>query len=405
MSFGIALSGINAAQSDLAVTANNVANSQTTGFKQARSEFAELFAVSPQGVSRTQTGHGVKLAAVAQQFTQGNIEATSNNLDLAISGQGFFVLSDAGALAYTRAGAFQTDNAGYVINTEGQRLQVYPVTTQGTFNTSTLTDLRLVTSDSAPQATANAEMVFNLPAAATPPVTGTFDPTDTSSYSNSTSLTVYDSLGAAHTASLYFVKTATANTWDTYQYVDGVAVGGVQTLAYTAAGALATPAGGQVSYGTYAPTTGANPITLTFDFGRTTQFGDAFGVTNVTQDGYTTGRLIGISIDSTGVVQARYTNGRSLSLGQVAIASFSNPQGLQSLGNTNWAETFTSGQALNGQAGNSGFGLIQSGSLEQSNVDITAQLVKMIVAQRNFQANAQMISTEDQITQSIINIR
>lgn len=405
MSFGIALSGINAAQADLAVTANNVANSQTTGFKQSRSEFAELFAVSPQGVSRTQTGHGVKLAAVAQQFSQGNIEATSNNLDLALSGQGFFVLSDAGAMAYTRAGSFQTDNAGYVVNSEGQRLQVYPVTAQGTFNTSTLGDLRLVTSDSAPAPTANAEMVFNLPAAATPPVTAPFDPTDTSSYTNSTSLTVYDSLGAAHTASLYFVKTATANTWDTYQYVDGVAVGGMQPLAYTPAGALATPAGGLVSYGTYTPTTGANPFTVSFDFSRSTQFGDGFGVTNVTQDGYTTGRLIGISIDSTGVVQARYTNGRSLSLGQVAIANFANPQGLQSLGNTAWAETFTSGQALNGQAGNSGFGLIQSGSLEQSNVDITAQLVKMIVAQRNFQANAQMISTEDQITQSIINIR
>ena len=405
MSFGIALSGINAAQADLAVTANNVANSQTTGFKQARSEFAELFAVSPQGVSRTQTGHGVKLAAVAQQFSQGNIEATGNNLDLAISGQGFFVLSDAGAMAYSRAGAFQTDNAGYVINAEGQRLQVYPVTAQGTFNTSTLSDLRLVTSDSAPAATTNAEMVFNLPAGATPPVTAPFDPTDTSSYTNSTSLTVYDSLGAAHTASLYFVRTATANTWETYQYIDGVAVGGVQPLAYTSAGALATPANGQLSFGTYTPTTGANPISMDFDFSLSTQFGDGFGVTNVTQDGYTTGRLIGISLDSTGVVQARYTNGRSLSLGQVAIASFANPQGLQSLGNTNWAETFTSGQALNGQAGNSGFGLVQSGSLEQSNVDITAQLVKMIVAQRNFQANAQMISTEDQITQSIINIR
>ena len=405
MSFGIALSGINAAQADLAVTANNVANSQTTGFKQSRSEFAELFAVSPQGVSRTQTGHGVKLAAVAQQFTQGNIKATSNNLNLTISGQGFFVLSDSGALAYTRAGSFQTDNSGYVTNTEGQRLQVYPANANGTFNTATLSDLRLVTSDSAPAATANAEMVFNLPADAAQPVTTPFNPTDTSSYNNSTSLTVYDSLGAAHTASLYFVKNATPNSWDTYLYVDGAAVGGAQTLTYSSSGALTTPSSGAVAYGSYTPTTGAAPMALNFRFGQSTQFGENFGVTSVTQDGYTTGRLVGISIDSTGVVQARYTNGRSLSLGQVAIASFANPQGLQSIGNTNWAETFTSGQALNGQAGNSGFGLIQSGSLEQSNVDITAQLVKMIVAQRNFQANAQMISTEDQITQSIINMR
>ncbi len=405
MSFGIALSGINAAQSDLAVTANNVANSQTTGFKQARSEFAELFAVSPQGVSRTQTGHGVKLAAVSQQFSQGNIEATSNNLDLAISGQGFFVLSDSGALAYTRAGAFQTDSNGYIVNTEGQRLQVYPATSNGSFNTAMLSDLRLVTADSAPAQTANAEMVFNLPANTAQPTTATFDPTDASSYNNSTSLTVYDSLGAAHTGSIYFVKNATVNSWDSYLYVDGVAVGGAQTLDYSANGALTSPSSGSVAYGTYTPTTGANPMSLTFDFGMSTQFGDTFSVTNITQDGYTTGKLVGISIDSTGVVQARYTNGRSLQLGQVAIANFANAQGLQSIGNTSWAETFTSGQALNGQAGNSGFGLIQSGSLEQSNVDITAQLVKMIVAQRNFQANAQMISTEDQITQSIINMR
>jgi flagellar hook protein FlgE len=405
MSFGIALSGINAAQSDLAVTANNVANSQTTGFKQARSEFAELFAVSPQGVSRTQTGHGVKLSAVAQQFSQGNIEATSNNLDLAISGQGFFVLSDSGALVYTRAGAFQTDSSGYIVNTEGQRLQVYPVTDSGTFNTAMLSDLRLVTSDSAPAATTNAEVVYNLPANASQPTTATFDPADSSSYNYSTSLTLYDSLGAAHTGSVYFVKNATVNSWDSYLYVDGVAVGGAQTLAYSANGALTSPANGQVAYGTYTPTTGADPMALSFDFGLSTQFGDSFGVTNITQNGYTTGKLVGISIDSTGIVQARYTNGRSLSLGQVAIANFANPQGLQSIGNTSWAETFSSGQALNGQAGNSGFGLIQSGSLEQSNVDITAQLVKMIVAQRNFQANAQMISTEDQITQSIINMR
>lgn len=413
MSFGIALSGINAAQSDLAVTANNVANSQTTGFKQGRSEFAELFAVSPQGVSRTQTGHGVKFSAVAQQFSQGNIDTTGNSLDLAISGQGFFVLSDAGALAYSRAGAFQTDNAGYVVNTEGQRLQVYPATSNGGFNTANTSDLRLVTSDSAPSATTSAEVDFNLPSTDTQP-TAPFDPTDTRSYNWTRSITIYDSLGAAHTASFYFVKqdpdaAATPpigpNTWQTRLYVDGAAVGAAETLEYSPDGALTAPAAGTINFGTFTPTTGASPVNVTYNFSQATQFGDNFSMTRVVQDGYTTGRLVGISIDSTGVVQARYTNGRSIALGQVAIANFANPQGLQSVGNTNWAETFTSGQALNGQAGNSGFGLVQSGSLEQSNVDLTAQLVKMIVAQRFFQANAQMISTEDQITQSIINMR
>jgi flagellar hook protein FlgE len=405
MSFGIALSGINAAQTALNVTSNNIANSATNGFKQSRSEFAELFAVSPQGVSRTQTGAGVKVASIAQQFSQGNIESTNNSLDLAIKGQGFFVVSDAGAATYTRAGSFETDNKGFVVNSEGQRLQVYPPNSNGTFNTTSLADLQLIAGDSAPQATSAASIVFNLPSNATPPAVATFDPTNATSYTNSTSMTVYDSLGAAHTASLYFVKTATANTWDARMFIDGTAVGGAQTLAYTPTGTLTAPVGGKISFPGYTPGTGAADINLTVDFNNTSQYGDTFGVTSVTQDGFTTGKLIGINVDSTGVVQARYTNGRSISLGQVAIASFANPQGLQPIGNTNWSETFGSGQALHGQAGNSGFGLIQSGSLEQSNVDITAQLVNMITSQRNFQANAQMISTENQLTQTIINIR
>ena len=405
MAFGIALSGINAAQSDLNVTANNIANSNTTGFKQSRSEFSELFAISPQGVSKTQNGAGVKIASVAQQFTQGNIEATNNSLDLAISGQGFFILSDAGAAAYTRSGAFQTDNAGYVVNAEGQRLQVYPPAASGAFNTTSLADLRVVTNDSAPAATTIADIVFNLPSNAPQPSIAAFDPANPNSYNNSTSMTVYDSLGAAHTASMYFVKTAAANSWDTRLYIDGTAVGPAQPLLYSNTGAITVPVNGNLPFPAYTPTTGAADLVLTVNVSRTTQYGDTFGVTAVSQDGYTTGRLIGISIDATGIVQARFTNGRSISLGQVAVSNFANPQGLQSLGNTNWAETFGSGQALHGQAGNSGFGLIQAGSLEQSNVNITAQLVNMITAQRNFQANAQMISTENQITQTIINIR
>jgi flagellar hook protein FlgE len=409
MSFGIALSGLNAAQTDLNVTANNIANTATNGFKQSRSEFAELFAVSPQGVSRNQFGNGVKVAAVSQQFSQGNINTTNNSLDLALSGQGFFVLSDAGATAYTRAGAFQVDNAGYVVNSLNQRLQVFPPATTGNFNTSTMGDLRLVTSESPPQATSLVETVFNLPANSSPPIATPFDPADPNSFNEARSVTIYDSLGAAHTASLYWVKTATPNEWSMSVYVDGNAVGTAQTLQYSSTGALTTPANGQVPLPAYDAAaglaTGAAPITLTFDLSRTTQYGDTFSMTSSTQDGFTTGRLIGIDVDSTGVVQARFTNGRSTSLGQIAVANFSNPQGLQQLGNTNWSETNASGQPLFGQAGGSGFGLIQSGALEASNVDITAQLVNMITAQRNFQANAQMIQTADQVTQTIINIR
>lgn len=405
MPFRLALSGINAASADLSVTANNVANVATAGFKGSRAEFADLFAVSQQGVSATAVGNGVRVANVAQQFTQGNIDFTDNNLDLALSGPGFFILSDNGALNYTRAGAFQVNRDGYVVDSQGQRLQVYPPLPNGGFNTGGLSDIALVTTESPPQATSDVRVTLNLPSSATAPATAAFDPADPSSYTNATSLTIYDSLGAAHTATLYFIKDAAPNAWSTRLYVDGAAVGGAEPLTYSDTGTLTAPAGGLVTFPAYAPATGAAPLDLTFNFGDTTQYGGNFNVNAVTQDGYTTGRLIGIDIGATGVVQARFTNGRSLPLGQVAIATFANPQGLQQLGNTSWAETFASGQALRGQAGNSGFGLVQSGALEASNVDITEQLVNMITAQRNFQANAQMISTADSITQTIINIR
>jgi flagellar hook protein FlgE len=405
MTFRLALSGLNAAQADLTVTANNIANTATNGFKGSRAEFAELFSVSPQGVSSNAIGNGVRVSNVAQQFTQGNIDFTDNSLDLALSGQGFFILNDGGALAYTRAGAFQVDNQGYVVNARQQRLQVYPPSSDGQFNTGALTDIQLVTSESAPSATTDIDVTLNLPANAAQPTVATFDPANVNSYNNATSLTTYDSLGAAHTATMYFVKTANPNEWTTQLYVDGNAVGAAQTLEYDNTGALIDPATGQITFPAYTPATGAADMNMTFSFADTTQYGGSFTVNAITQDGYTTGRLIGMDIDSTGVVQARFTNGRSIALGQVALANFSNPQGLQQLGDTNWAETFTSGQALRGQAGNSGFGLVQSGALEASNVDITEQLVNMITAQRNFQANAQMISTADAITQTIINIR
>ena len=410
MPFRIALSGLNAAQSDLNVTANNVANTATNGFKGSRTEFADLFAVSLQGVSSNSSGNGVRVANVAQQFAQGNIEFTDSNLDLAISGQGLFILSDSGALAYSRAGAFQVDRDGFVVNSAQQRLQVYPPLGSGGFNTGGLADLRLQTTDAAPQATSEVEYVLNLPANASPPAVAPFDPNDPNTFNQATSLTLFDSLGAAHTGTLYFTKAAGLNAWNTRLYIDGTAVdGGVPganiPLQYSNVGALTAPAGGLAAFPAYTPTTGAAAMTVTVDLSRSTQFGANFAVNSVTQDGFTTGRLIGIDITETGIVQARFTNGRSQPLGQVAIANFSNVQGLQQLGNTQWAETFASGQALRGQAGNSGFGLVQSGALEASNVDITEELVRMITAQRNFQANAQMISTADAVTQTIINIR
>jgi len=404
MSFDLALSGINAANSDLNVTSNNLANVDTTGFKESRAEFADLFAQTQEGVSRTAIGNGVQVSEIAQQFGQGNITSTANNLDLALSGSGFFITSNNGALNYTRNGAFQVDQNGFLVTSAGERVQGYSPLSNGGFNTGGLADLQLTTAESAPQATTTAGISLNLPSSASPPANSPLNPADPTTYTDTTSLTVYDSLGAAHTAQLYFSKTATTNTWNTSLYVDGSVVGTPQTLAFSSTGALTSPANGQVGFGTYTPATGANPLNINFNFNQATQFGDSFGVNGVSPDGYTTGSLVGVNISSTGVVQANFTNGQSVNLGQVALANFANPQGLQQESNTEWQQTFESGAVVHGVAGGSGFGTIQSGALESSNVDITSQLVNMITAERDFQANAQMISATNTVTQAIINI-
>jgi flagellar hook protein FlgE len=405
MPFAIALSGLNAASADLGVTANNVANVNTTGFKMSRAQFAEVFAVGTQSVSSSASGSGVRLSAIAQQFTQGNIDFTDNALDLAIGGEGFFVLSDNGARSYTRAGAFGVDNQGFVVNAQGARLQAYPYAGNGLFNTGTPQDLQLTIGANPPAETTQADFGINLPANAAVPANPVFDASDPSSFNHTTSVTVYDSLGAAHTATVYFIKDAAPNTWNTEIEINGTPVAGATQIVFNPDGSLALPAGGLMPLAPYDPGTGANPITMSMNFLNATQFGDNFGVNSLSQDGFTTGRLTGVSVDAEGVVFARFTNGQSTSLGKLALANFVNPQGLQQLGDTAWGESFQSGDALLGEAGTASFGNIQSGALESSNVDLTAQLVQMITAQRNFQANAQMISTADTVTQTVINIR
>jgi flagellar hook protein FlgE len=406
MSFRISLSGMNAAQSDLNVTSNNIANSNTTGFKQSRAEFADVYPTSAYGLSKNTIGAGVRLQRVAQQFSQGIVESTGKSLDLAINGKGFFTLSDGGSFVYSRAGNFGTDKDGYVVNPSNQRLQVYLPSASGTgFDTGRVSDLQLQSGDSAPQATSSVGVSANLPGDASAPITTTFSPTDPTSYNYTTSMTVYDSLGAAHSQSMYFVKTANPNEWQVNTYVDGTAVGGAQTLQYSNMGALTSPSPGRITLPAYTPTTGAAPLNITMDVSNSTQFGNTFSVSALTQDGHTTGRLTGIEVSAEGIVQARYTNGVSTPIGQVVLTNFANPQGLQPLGDNAWAETSESGQPLRGFAGSSEFGNVQGGALESSNVDLTEQLVNMITAQRNFQANAQMITTQDQITQTVINIR
>lgn len=414
MPFRIALSGLNAASKDLAVTGNNIANSSTNGFKQSRVEFADIVSRPTYDLKELGGGRGVKVSRVQQEFSQGSVGFTSNTLDLAISGDGFFALeSSDGLRSYTRAGSFNADADGNVVSANSQFLQVYPVVTLPTgeeiFNTGTTTDLKLPFAPSPPKETTTVAAELNVQADAAQPSVATFDPNDSKSYNHTSSTVVYDSLGSAHTASMYFVKTATPNTWDARLFVDGnaVPVGGSNnfTMAFDTAGRLTNPATGKITTDSFAPGGGASNMQVTYDFsGTVTQFGSSFSVNNLSQDGYPTGLLTSLEIDGKGIVRARYSNGLTPSLGQVAMARFNNRQGLQQVGDTQWAPTSGSGDVLMGQAESGSFGQIQSGALEASNVDLTAALVNLITAQRNFQANAQVISATDTITQTIINI-
>ncbi len=406
MAFNIALSGLNAASKDLEVTGNNIANTGTTGFKGSRAEFAEVFNAAGPNLSSTQTGSGVRLTNVAQQFTAGSVETTNNSLDFAISGEGFFTLRDGKGYSYTRAGAFQKDQNGFVTNAEGQRLQVFPALSNGSFDNSTLSDLQLVTSQNAAKATSEVQMSLNLPSDALAPATP-FDPVnDPSSYNQATPFTAYDSLGATHSGVVYFVKDAAANVWNANLYVDGVSTGASQPITFNSSGALVSPANGRLAFGAVSVSPGADPMQLTLDLSNATQFGNTYAASSINQDGYPTGVLASIDVSREGVVQAKYSNGQSTALGQLAMARFSNEQGLRQLDNTNWAASYDSGTPIMGAAGNGTYGNVQAGALEASNTaDLTAQLVNLIKAQRNYQANAQVISTDNQLTQTILNIR
>lgn len=421
MAFNTALSGLNAASNMLSVTGNNIANANTTGFKKSRSEFADVYASSLGGVSSITPGAGVRVTNVAQQFTQGNLDFTENNLDLAISGEGFFVMGDnvnnINERVYTRAGSFHMDREGYVVNHLGQPLLVYAPngeTVEEGFSTGVFQTLRLDSTQGLPKATRSIDMSVNLDSRKTTPATSPFNPADPTSYTHATSVTIYDSLGNTHIATSYYVKGAALNAWDLYVYVDGVdmlddAAPNSISLTFDNDGKLASvdgnPATTQFTTDLVSINPSAQPIQLTIDLAGSTQLGSAFSVDTLNQDGLTIGRLTGVDIDDTGVVFARFSNGGSKPLGQVAMVRFQNPQGLSKLGDTNWGESANSGVPINGVAGTSSFGSIKAGALEGANVDLAQQLVNLIIAQQAYQANAQTISTENTITQTLLNIR
>ncbi|MBA1146961.1 flagellar hook protein FlgE [Ectothiorhodospiraceae bacterium WFHF3C12] len=409
MSFETSLTGLNAASADLDVTGNNIANSATTGFKYSRAEFADIFASTSSGVSANAIGQGVRLANVSQQFSQGQFDFTSNNLDMAISGNGFFRTSQGGEISYTRNGAFQLDRDGYVVDADGRHLTGFTANNAGAI-TGALGDLQVNTGNIDPSESTEVDITANLNAAAEDldaagaPAFDTADP-QPEQYNFSTSTTVYDSLGTDHLGTFYFRKTG-ANTWDTYFQVDGNAATGPTQLQFNADGTFnQVGGGGSTAVYNQALTNGADPLNLTVDYQSLSQFGTPFAVNDLAQDGYAAGEFSSVGIERDGRMFARYSNGQSQLLGQVALTRFSSPQNLQEVGDTRWVETAAAGTPVNTAPGNSGVGTLQSGALEQSNVNLTEQLVQMITAQRNFQANSQAISTQSEITQNVLQIR
>ncbi|KNH23831.1 flagellar hook protein FlgE [Pseudomonas syringae] len=434
MSFNIGLSGLYAANKQLDVTGNNIANVATTGFKSSRAEFEDVYSATRLGTGSKTVGNGVRLANVSQQFGQGDVNNTGNVLDMGIQGNGFFILSDNGSLSYTRAGAFKTDAENYVVDNNGNRLQGYGVDANGKIINGVLTDLKIDTTALKPNPTTKVDQTMNLNSAETTPTVTPFSATDTNSYNKTISTKVYDSQGNEHTMDQYYVKTGT-NAWRVHTYMDGrspanpattppVAItaditfnsdGSINTLT---AGAGWTQTGNTLTMTGWVPGTITNaatiPVTwgpngsvaatggIAFNMALTTSYNSPTARTAQFQDGYATGQISSLTIDATGVMTANFSNQQTKAIGQVAVASFANEQGLQPIGGTRWKETFASGVAGVDAPTTGTLGSVVSNSLEESNVNLTNELVELIKAQSNYQANAKTISTQSTIMQTII---
>jgi flagellar hook protein FlgE len=444
MSFNIALSGINAAQKDIDTTANNISNVNTFGFKESRAEFSDVYSTSVFSNSKTTVGQGVTTADVAQLFSQGSFLFSNNSLDLAIDGSGFFATSanvDDLDVNLTRAGAFKLDENSYMVNSAGQFLRAFPVNSDGTVSSVALAStqpLQIPSSAGQPQATANVNISLNLPAGEAALDPANFDPADNSTYNSATSLTIYDSLGQSYVTTTYYVKDVNVpNQWATYFTVTDQ--NGTQPLDIVAPPAPTTqPVGitGQTGMyinfnadGTVSSVNGGNPVasvplgvappagagvdlggadvnqTITFNYNNPTQFAAAFEVQQLAQDGVTVGRLTSVDVGSDGLVSATYSNGTTQPLGKVALVKVANEQGLSPAGNTAWKISQASGDPIAGEADQGSFGRILSGTLEQSNVNLTTELVDLITGQRNFQANSRSLEVNNTITQTILQIR
>lgn len=422
MGFSQGVSGLSAAASNLDVIGNNIANSATVGFKSGSMQFSDVYAGSRIGL-------GTQVAGVMQNFTSGAVQSSNRSLDVAIvNGDGFFrMASPGGEVAYSRNGQFNMDKNGFIVNAAGLQLTGYQVGANGAVAGGSPAALKLPTTAMSPLATTKINAQFNFDSrSAVIPATPAFDANNSATYSYANAVTVFDSLGNSHELSTFFAKTA-ANKWSTYATADGYPLNasGAMTAPPTAAGPptaanSAALSSGKLSFDTSgamvapAPVTfagldfanGSAPMDFAADLTGTTQFGNANDVKKLTQNGYTSGQLTSFAINQDGTVNGKYSNEQGKALGQIVLSSFVNPNGLQPKGDNVWAETAASGQPLTGKPGSgTKAGSLASGAVEGSNVDMTAELVNLIIAQRTYQANAQTIKTQDQVAQTLINLR
>ena len=416
MGFQQGLSGLNASSKNLEVIGNNVANSTTVGAKSSRAEFGDMYATAIGGAS---VGIGVTMAAVTQQFTQGTLRSTDNPLDLAINGSGFFEVNNNGQTLYTRNGQFHADRDGFITSTSGMKLMGYPSSTDGTIQPGGAKALQLPTAGVSPNPTSKMGVSMNLDSRegvtlpAAPPM---IDFQNAKTYNDASSITVFDEKGQ-DVALTYFFQKAATDTWNVYATANGTSakVDGagrplpVTTLTFPPNGGAAISPTAPVPITVPATTNAAGsptlPITALLDMTSATQYGASYGVTHMTQNGYAAGQFTGVSIDINGLLMGTYSNGQSKAVGQIELANFRNPQGLSPLGGNVWARTAASGEPAVGIASSGSLGTIKAGTLEESNTDLTGNLVDMIVAQRIYQANAQTIKTQDQVFQTLVNLR
>jgi flagellar hook protein FlgE len=419
MSFQQAISGLNATAKSLDVIGNNIANASTFGTKVARAEFSDMYAAAGATSGKGQVGIGVNLASVSQQFTQGNIKATDNPMDVAVSGNGFFQMTDGvNAPVYTRNGQFKVNRDGYIVNNAELRLMGYPADDAGVVQPGQAVALKLPAGGVSPNVTSEASIQANFDArqATTGTILApsiTFD--DARTYNNATSMTVYDVKGQQVAMTFYFQK-AGPDAWNVYATANGLPVAGtaaaplpVTTVNFAVDGSAPVTPAAPVAIGVPSTSNAAGAVTvpfaMTLDLASLTQYGSGFGVTALDQDGFSAGLLTSIGIESNGIVMARYSNGQTRPAGQVELTTFRNPQGLTPIGDNAWTLSYASGEPLGGVPGEGGVGLLQAGALEESNIDLTGELVNMMVAQRIYQANAQTVRTQDQVLQTLVSLR